>query len=81
MSVIGKSVYHVCDVSNLKFGTVIAEKVINKWRWLRVDWKNGIPTNSYNKPSVRGESDWIRIDAVTIFEPKKMMKELKRLRG
>ena len=70
MSVIGKSVYHVCDVSNLKFGTVIAEKVINKWRWLRVDWKNGIQAEENGAPTkvIENEEFWKEINNLYLFK-------------
>ena len=79
MSLIGKPVYHVHDVNRLQFGNVIDEKTENTWTWVKVNWRNGIPTNIYKYPSVDPKSGWFRIDTICVFEPLRMIKILQAL--
>ena len=51
MSLVGKSVYHIHDVNKIQFGNVIDEKLEKTWKWVKVNWLNGTPTNIYNSPS------------------------------
>ena len=79
MSLIGKSIYHVHGVNQLKFGTVVHEKHVNTWLWVQIDWINGVPTNIYNSPSTLSEDNWVRVDNVKVFEPANMIKNLQQL--
>ena len=79
MSLIGKPVYHVHDVNKIQFGNVISEKMENTWKWVKIDWKNGSPTNMYNSPTVNIDSDWYRIDTIRVFDPSQMINTLKNL--
>ena len=79
MSLIGKPVYHVHDVNKIQFGNVISEKMENTWKWVKIDWKNGSPTNMYNSPTVITHSNWYRIDTIRVFDPSQMINTLKNL--
>ena len=79
MSFVGKSVYHVHDVNKIQFGNVIDEKLEKTWKWVKVNWLNGTPTNIYNSPSFDTNSNWFRIDTIRVFEPKDMICDLQAL--
>jgi hypothetical protein len=79
MSLIGKSVYHIHDVNKIQFGNVIDEKIEKVWKWVKVNWTNGHPTNIYNSPTIDVSTDWFRIDTIQFFEPLEMITELKSL--
>ena len=79
MSLMSKSVYHVYDVDNIAFGTVVEEKLADRWVWVKVDWVNQKPNNIYKYPSVDPESGWFRIDTVKLFEPDKMISIIESL--
>jgi hypothetical protein len=79
MSLIGKSVYNVHDVNQIQFGNVISEKMENTWKWVKVSWKNGRPTNNQASPNIDIESNWFRIDTVQIFNPNDMIYDLQKL--
>ena len=79
MSLIGESVYHIHDVNKIQFGNVIEEKTESTWKWVRVDWMNGTPTNMYNSPTVNTNSNWYRIDTIRVFNPSQMINTLQNL--
>ena len=79
MSLIGKSVYHIHDVNKIQFGNVIEEKTDKTWKWVKINWTNGSPTNIYNSPTVDIQTDWFRIDTIQVFEPSEMINKLQNL--
>ena len=79
MSLIGKTVYHIHDVDQIQFGNVVDEKVETTWTWVKVDWKNGRPTNIYDSPTFNTDTNWFRIDSVRVFDPKDMIYDLQAL--
>ena len=79
MSLVGKSVYHIHDVNKIQFGNVIDEKLEKTWKWVKVNWLNGLPTNIYNSPSFDTNGNWFRIDTIKIFEPRDMICDLQAL--
>ena len=79
MSLIGKSVYHIHDVHQIQFGNVVDEKNESMWKWVKVNWLNGQPTNNYNSLSLDIKTNWFRIDTIRVFEPKDMICELQAL--
>jgi len=79
MSLIGEPVYHIHDVNQIQFGNVVDEKTENTWKWVKVNWNNGEPTNIYNSPTVNIDSDWFRIDTIRVFNPSQMINTLKNL--
>ena len=79
MSLIGTSVYHVHDVDQIQFGNVVDEKLEKTWKWVKVNWLNGVPTNIYNSPSFDTNGNWFRIDTIRIFEPRDMICDLQAL--
>ena len=79
MSLVGKSVYHIHDVNKIQFGNVIDEKLEKTWKWVKVNWLNGLPTNIYNSPSFDTNGNWFRIDTIRIFEPRDMICDLQAL--
>ena len=79
MSFVGKSVYHIHDVNKIQFGNVIDEKLEKTWKWVKVNWLNGMPTNIYNSPSFDTDGNWFRIDTIMIFEPQDMICDLQTL--
>ena len=79
MSLVGKSVYHIHDVNKIQFGNVIDEKLEKTWKWVKVNWLNGMPTNIYNSPSFDTGGNWFRIDTIMIFEPRDMICDLQAL--
>ena len=79
MSLIGRSVYHIHDVNKIQFGNVIDEKLEKTWKWVKVNWLNGVPTNIYNSPSFDTNGNWFRIDTIRIFEPRDMICDLQAL--
>jgi hypothetical protein len=79
MSLVGKSVYHIHDVNQIQFGNVVDEKIETTWTWVKVDWKNGIPTNIYDSPTFNTDTNWFRIDSVRVFDPKDMIYDLQAL--
>jgi|18_taG_2_1085343.scaffolds.fasta_scaffold252648_1 hypothetical protein len=79
MSLIGEPVYHIHDVNQIQFGNVVDEKTENTWKWVKVSWNNGGPTNNYNSPTVNIDSDWYRIDTIRVFDPSQMINTLKNL--
>ena len=79
MSLVGKSVYHIHDVNKIQFGNVIDEKLEKTWKWVKVNWLNGTPTNIYNSPSFDTNGNWFRIDTIRIFEPRDMICDLQAL--
>ena len=79
MSLVGKSVYHIHDVNKIQFGNVIDEKLEKTWKWVKVNWSNGTPTNIYNSPSFDPDVNWFRIDTIKVFEPQDMICDLQAL--
>ena len=79
MSLVGKSVYHIHDVNKIQFGNVIDEKLEKTWKWVKVNWSNGTPTNIYNSPSFDLDTNWFRIDTIMVFEPQDMICDLQAL--
>ena len=79
MSFVGKSVYHIHDVNKIQFGNVVDEKLEKTWKWVKVNWLNGVPTNIYNSPSFDTNGNWFRIDTIRIFEPRDMICDLQAL--
>ena len=79
MSLIGEPVYYIHDVNQIQFGNVVDEKTENTWKWVKVNWNNGEPTNMYNSPTVNIDSDWFRIDTIRVFNPSQMINTLKNL--
>jgi hypothetical protein len=79
MSLVGKSVYHIHDVNKIQFGNVIDEKSEKAWKWVKVNWLNGQPTNIYNSPSFDTNGNWFRVDTIRIFEPRDMINDLQAL--
>ena len=79
MSLVGKSVYHIHDVNKIQFGNVIDEKLEKAWKWVKVNWLNGAPTNIYDSPSFDTNANWFRIDTIRIFEPRDMICDLQAL--
>jgi|TARA_Y100000310_G_scaffold130057_1_gene129227 hypothetical protein len=79
MSLVGKSVYHIHDVNKIQFGNVIDEKLDKTWKWVKVNWLNGPPTNNYNSPSLNIKTNWFRIDTVQVFNPQDMIYDLHAL--
>ena len=79
MSLVGKSVYHIHDVNKIQFGNVVDEKLEKTWKWVKVNWLNGVPTNIYNSPSFDTNGNWFRIDTIRIFEPRDMICDLQAL--
>jgi len=79
MSFVGKSVYHVHDVNQIQFGNVVDEKNGPNWKWVKVNWLNGPPTNNYNSPSLDTKTNWFRVDTVRVFNPQDMIYDLQTL--
>jgi hypothetical protein len=79
MSLVGKSVYHIHGVNQIQFGNVVDEKSEKTWKWVKVNWLNGQPTNMYNSPSSNPDTNWFRIDTIRVFEPKDMIDDLQTL--
>ena len=79
MSLVGKSVYHIHDVNKIQFGNVIDEKLEKTWKWVKINWLNGTPTNIYNSPSFDPDTNWFRIDTIKVFEPQDMICDLQAL--
>ena len=79
MSLIGEPVYHIHDVNQIQFGNVVDEKTENTWKWVKINWNNGEPTNMYNSPTVNIDSDWFRIDTIKVFNPSQMINTLQNL--
>ena len=79
MSLVGKSVYHIHDVNKIQFGNVIDEKLEKTWKWVKINWLNGTPTNIYNSPSFDTNGNWFRVDTIRIFEPRDMINDLQAL--
>ena len=79
MSLVGKSVYHIHDVNKIQFGNVIDEKNKSTWKWVKINWLNGQPTNNCNSPSLDTKTNWFRIDTVKVFNPQDMIYDLQAL--
>jgi len=81
---IGKSVYHVWSSRNIRFGSVVDEKMEGPWKYLLVAW---VDDNSFedskkeviNQKETPNYPDWYRVDNVKIFEPDEMITSLQKL--
>jgi len=87
MSFIGKSVYAIWGDRNLRFGTVIEERTENKWKFVKVNWKDDEAYEMDRKRvtelrniEVDSKYDWHRADNVVVFEPSEMITTLKKLK-
>ena len=79
MTFVGKPVYNISGVNIISFGTVLEEKMENKWTWCRVNWINQIPANPYDRLNFNPETGWFRCDTIKVFEPSKMISEISEL--
>jgi len=79
MSTIGQAVYHVHDVNNIQFGSIINEETRDGWKWLQINWVAKSPTNIYKSPSVDVKNNWFRVDTVRVFEPSDMIESIRLL--
>jgi hypothetical protein len=86
MNLVGKSVYTVWGNRSLRFGTVIEERTENKWKFVKVDWKNDEAYEMDRKRvtdlrnlEVDSKYDWHRTDHIVVIEPLKMMTTLSKL--
>ena len=79
MSYVGKSVDHIHDVNKIQFGNAGDEQVEQTWKWVKVNWLNGAPTNIYDSPSFDTNANWFRIDTIRVFEPQDMICDLQAL--
>ncbi len=87
MSFIGKSVYAIWGGRNLRFGTVIEERTENKWKFVKVNWKDDEAyemdrdrVTELRNIEVDSKYDWHRADNVVVFEPSEMITTLKKLK-
>ena len=81
---IGKSVYHVWDSRNIRFGSVVDEKMEGAWKYLLVAWvDDNIFEDSKKEVTNPKETpnypDWYRVDNIKFFEPEDMMSSLQKL--
>ena len=81
---IGKSVYHVWDSRNIRFGSVVDEKMEGAWKYLLVAWVDdeffeASKKEVTNPKETPNYPDWYRIDNVKVFEPDDMMSSLQKL--
>ena len=86
MGLIGKSVYKVWAFNALRFGNVVAEKMKDGWRYVKVDWKDD---DAYEMDIARvvnlrnvqydEEHEWHRADSIKVFDPSAMAQTLGKL--
>ena len=87
MSFIGKSVYAIWGGRNLRFGTVIEERTENKWKFVKVSWKDDEAYEmdrdrviELRNVDIDSKYDWHRADNIVVFEPSEMITTLKKLK-
>ena len=80
MNFVGKTVYNVWRHTHLRFGIVVEEKIENKWKYVRVDWKDDEAhemdrqrVTELRNIEVDTKYDWYRCDKVVVFDPLKML--------
>jgi hypothetical protein len=80
MTFVGKPVYTVWRDKHIRFGIVIEEKIENKWKFVRVDWKDDEVFKMDRERvielrNIKADSqyDWYRCDKIAIFNPLKML--------
>ena len=87
MSFVGKSVYTIWGGTVLRFGNITEEKMENRWKYVRVDWKDD---EAYDKAAKwKGQMrnieypeanlEWYRVDKINIFEPHKMISTIAKV--
>ena len=81
---IGKTVWTTFGNSAIRFGTVIAEDVNDAWTYVRVDWvdDSAFEMDRQRVIEMRGDdrySDWYRIDKVSVFDKKELIKTVNKL--
>lgn len=81
---IGKTVWTTFGNSAIRFGTVIAEDVNGAWTYVRVDWvdDSAFEMDRQRVIEMRGNdrySDWYRIDKVSVFDKKELLKTVNKL--
>ncbi len=81
---IGKTVWTTFGNSAIRFGTVIAEDVNGAWTYVRVDWVDDsvFEMDRQRVIEMRGDdrySDWYRIDKVSVFDKKELIKTVNKL--
>ena len=83
---IGKKVW-IRFGNTLRFGKVAQEKMVNGWKYVSVKWIDDEVCEAAIawKAKMRGKEyeefhkQWYRVNEVVAFEPKKMIKVLKKL--
>lgn len=80
MNFIGKPVYNIWRERHIRFGIVIEEKNEDKWKYVRVDWKDDDAFEMDRKRvtdlrnvEMDPKYEWYRIDEIKVFNPVKML--------
>ena len=80
MNFVGKPVYNIWRERHIRFGVVIEEKNEDKWKYVRVDWKDDDAFEMDRKRvtdlrnvEMDPKYEWYRIDEIKVFNPVKML--------
>jgi len=80
MNFVGKPVYNIWRERHIRFGIVIEEKNEDKWKYVRVDWKDDDAFEMDRKRvtdlrnvEMDPKYEWYRIDEIKVFNPVKML--------
>lgn len=81
---IGKKVWAKYGNDDFRCGTIVEEKIEDKWKFVRVDWidDHGFEMDRQRLIDLRGEdfrSDWSRIDKVHIFDKQEILNKINKL--
>ena len=80
MNFIGKPVYNIWRERHIRFGVVLEEKIENKWKYVRVDWKDDEAfemdrdrVTVLRNMEIDPKYEWYRVDKIKVFNPVKMV--------
>jgi hypothetical protein len=81
---IGKTVWAKFGNNGFRCGTVIEERMEDKWKFVRVDWieDHGFEMDRQRLINLRGEdfrSDWSRADKVHVFDKQEFLNKINKL--
>jgi|TARA_Y100000034_G_C6789345_1_gene353298 hypothetical protein len=86
MNFVGKTVYAIWRERHIRFGVVLEEKIENKWKYVRVDWKDDKAfemdrdrVTALRNMEIDPQFEWYRIDQIKAFNPMQMVLTLGKL--
>ena len=81
---IGKTVWAKFGNNSFRCGTVIEERMEDKWKFVRIDWidDHGFEMDRQRLINLRGQdfrSDWSRVDKVHLFDKQEFLNKINKL--